>query len=223
MKSSSFRVVKENFNSWTGKLGILLTTLTIYSVFVNLFNLTVPEIVFKCLQGYRTIFHFPFYFLENIFTIKIEPFIKDLFVLWTIAAGATVRANNLTRNNVDYKAKFTFLQSVGNSEWRRKNTYSNFRISIILNFYHWAWRYVIVFFTWPRVLYVLFKNTPYLMKYEGQGEYKRNFVYVNEKLIQNYEAEQYKRYRDLRKVFAGQLLYAIAAALFLIFVFSLES
>jgi hypothetical protein len=212
----------ENIKSWRGFFGVILSGITIFHIWINLFTLTLPEVVEKILDAYKAIFHFPFFLFEELFSVKVNPILKDLFVLWTIAAGSTVRANNLTRNDKDYKARFSLLKSIFNIEWRRLTTYRNFRISIILNFYHWIWRYVIVFFTWPFILKILFKNTPFLMEYAGKGNSNRHYVYVRRTQIENYKKEGYIKSKDLRHLFIEQVIYAFIAAAILIFIFSLD-
>lgn len=143
--------VREALTGWWAIFGILVTATTVFNLFDNTLHLNVDQWLALVLAGYQKVFHFPFRVCEYFLPIKLPVWLKDALVLWSIGAAATLRANRKTYNSEDFKARFSLWRSIASQEWRRKATYRNLRISIVLGFYHPVWQFVLVFFTWPRI------------------------------------------------------------------------
>ena len=223
MKTTTVQSASEALKGWWTVFGILATSVTIYNLLNNTFHFNVPQVLAAVLDGYRKVFHFPFRMCELLFSISIHPIIKDAIVLWLIGAAATLRANLKTHNPYDFKAQFSLWRSIMNQEWRRAATYSNFRISIVLGFYHPIWRAVLIIFVWPRLLYMFFRQTPYLYASKDLNVPGRRYIYTSKSRVEPVEREGYRFLFDMRVVFAVQLLTAILTACALAYWSGLDS
>ena len=204
---------REALGGWGSVFGVILTATAIVNILFNLFYLNPGEVLAAFLEGYRQIFHYPLRAVEAVLRIRIPAIVRDCIVLWLIGAGSTLRMNRRTYNANDFKRQFAFWASVTNAEWRRPATYSNFRCSIILNFYHPLWRAILVTLTWPLVLRVLFRYTPiiYVAK-PGTKDVRRHYVYADEERGAKLEGEGYQRGFDLRNIFFTQVGAAVLIA-----------
>jgi hypothetical protein len=206
--------LREALSGWGSLFGIILTATAIVNILINSFHLELSEVLGAVLEGYRGIFHYPLRAAEALFGIHVPPIIRDCIVLWLIGAGSTLRMNRRTYNANDFKAQFGFWASVKSAEWRRPATYTNFRCSIILNFYHPVWRTIVAIFTWPLVLRILFRRTPIIFVAQaGRQDLPRHYVYAGPEMAADLEAGGYRRGFDLRKIFWTQVTAAVLIAI----------
>ncbi len=205
---------REALGGWGSVFGVILTATAIVNILINVFSLQLGEVLAAFLDGYRQIFHYPLRAVEAVLGIHVPAIVRDCIVLWLIGAGSALRMNRRTYNANDFKRQFGFWESVRSAEWRRPATYSNFRCSIILNFYHPLWRVILVIVTWPLVLRVLFRNTPiiYVATPSSKGV-RRHYVYADEERGAKLETEGYQRGFDLRNIFLTQIGAALLIAL----------
>ncbi len=204
--------VREALTGWWAIFGILVTATTVFNLLDNTFHLNDDQWLALVLAGYQKVFHFPFRVCEYFLPIVLPIWLKDVLVLWSIGAAATLRANRKTRNTEDFKTRFSLWRSITHPEWRHKVTYKNLRISIVLGFYHPLWQLVVVFVTWPRILYLFFSQEPYLYQATDPAKATRHYVYTSKRAIPARERDGYRLLFDMRIVLATQLGTAVLAA-----------